>query len=58
MSQHWNQRYSVPSELPQVSYGLQHYTHLIPNSGTGLDLACGLGQNSIFLTKHAGSMLV
>jgi tellurite methyltransferase len=52
MAEHWNQRYSVPSELPQVSYGLQHYTHLIPNSGTGLDLACGLGQNSIFLTKH------
>jgi tellurite methyltransferase len=56
MSQHWNQRYSVPSELPQVSYGLQHYTHLIPNSGTGLDLACGLGQNSIFLTKHGLKM--
>jgi tellurite methyltransferase len=56
MSQHWNQRYSIPSELPQVSYGLQHYTHLIPNSGTGLDLACGLGQNSIFLTKHGLKM--
>ena len=56
MSQHWNQRYSVPSELPQVSYGLQHYTHLIPNSGTGLDLACGLGQNSILLTKHGLKM--
>ena len=52
MVEHWNHRYSVPSELPQVSYGLQHYTHLIPNSGNGLDLACGLGQNSIFLTKH------
>jgi tellurite methyltransferase len=56
MAEHWNQRYSVPSELPQVSYGLQHYTHLIPNSGTGLDLACGLGQNSIFLTKHGLKM--
>ncbi|MFT7179140.1 MAG: tellurite methyltransferase [Oceanospirillaceae bacterium] len=56
MPEHWNQRYSVPSELPQVSYGLQHYTHLIPNSGTGLDLACGLGQNSIFLTKHGLKM--
>jgi tellurite methyltransferase len=56
MAQHWNQRYSVSSELPQVSYGLQHYTHLIPHSGTGLDLACGLGQNSIFLTKHGLSM--
>jgi tellurite methyltransferase len=56
MAEHWNQRYTVPSELPQVSYGLQHYTHLIPSSGTGLDLACGLGQNSIFLTKHGLKM--
>ena len=56
MAEYWNQRYSVPSELPQVSYGLKHYTHLIPNSGTGLDLACGLGQNSIFFTKHGLSM--
>ncbi|MFT5930356.1 MAG: tellurite methyltransferase [Oceanospirillaceae bacterium] len=52
MTEHWNQRYLVPSVLPQVSYGLQHYTHLLPIGGTGLDLACGLGQNAIFLTKQ------
>jgi tellurite methyltransferase len=56
MPQQWNQRYSVLSELPEVCYGLQNYPHLIPNSGVGLDLACGLGQNSIFLKKHGLNM--
>jgi len=56
MAERWNHRYTAPSELPEVSYGLQNYTHLFPRKGTGLDLACGLGQNSIFLTKHGLSM--
>ena len=56
MPQQWNQRYSVFSELPAVCYGLQSYPHLIPNIGVGLDLACGLGQNSIFLKKHGLKM--
>ena len=56
MAERWNQRYSAPSKLPEVSYGLQNHTHLFPRIGTGLDLACGLGQNSIFLTKHGLSM--
>ena len=56
MPERWNQRYSAPSELPEVCYGLQKNSHLLPKTGTGLDLACGLGQNSIFLTKHGLSM--
>ena len=56
MPEHWNQRYSLTFELPCVSYGLQNYTHLFPNTGTGLDLACGLGQNAIFLTNHGLTM--
>lgn len=56
LSERWNQRYSAITELPSVSYGVQNYAHLLPTSGTGLDLACGLGQNSIFLTKHGLSM--
>ena len=56
MPERWNQRYSTVSALPEVSYGLQNNTHLLPKTGTGLDLACGLGQNSIFLTKHGLSM--
>ena len=56
MPDHWNQRYSLAQDMPPVSYGLTHYQHLLPTNGTGLDLACGLGQNSIFLTKHGLSM--
>ena len=28
------------------------YAHLLPTTGTALDLACGLGGNSIFLAHH------
>ena len=52
MPERWNQRYSIPFVLPRVSYGLQRYAHLLPTNGTALDLACGLGQNSIFLIKQ------
>lgn len=56
MLQRWNDRYSAPLELPAVSDCLKQYAHLLPTQGTGLDLACGLGQNSIFLTKHGLTM--
>lgn len=52
MQDRWNQRYSKPLPLPSVSYGLQRYAHLLPTTGSGLDLACGLGQNAIFLQKQ------
>lgn len=56
MSDRWDQAYSVAKELPAVCYGLLNYRHLLPNKGVGLDLACGLGQNAIFLSKHGLSM--
>jgi tellurite methyltransferase len=56
MLERWNDRYSGSLELPAVSVCLQQYAHLLPTQGTGLDLACGLGQNSIFLTKHGLTM--
>ena len=56
MPERWNDRYSVFLELPEVSYCLQKYVHLLPTQGTGLDLACGLGQNSIFLSKQGLTM--
>lgn len=56
MPKRWDDRYSVSLELPAVSDCLKQYTHLLPIKGTGLDLACGLGQNSIFLTKHGLTM--
>lgn len=56
MPDRWNQRYSQTTDLPTVSYCLTQYKHLLPQQGTGLDLACGLGQNSIFLAKHGLTM--
>ena len=56
MPQRWNDRYSASLELPAVSNCRKQYAHLLPTQGTGLDLACGLGQNSIFLTKHGLTM--
>ena len=56
MPEHWNDRYSVFLELPEVSYCLQKHIHLLPTQGIGLDLACGLGQNSIFLAKQGLTM--
>jgi len=56
MPERWDQRYADAPDLPQVSYGVSQFQHLIPTKGIGLDLACGLGQNSIFLTKHGLTM--
>ena len=56
MPDRWNQRYAESKNLPQVSYGIHQYAHLLPTKGLGLDLACGLGQNSIFLLKHGLTM--
>ncbi|HIF18361.1 MAG TPA: methyltransferase domain-containing protein [Cycloclasticus sp.] len=37
---------------PQPATMLSAYTHLLPTQGLALDLACGLGGNSFFLTMH------
>ncbi len=31
---------------------LQMQSHLLPHRGTALDLACGLGRNAVFLSRH------
>ena len=56
MPERWNQRYATPSKLPEAAYGLRKYSHLLPQHGIGLDLACGLGQNAIFLAKQGLTM--
>jgi tellurite methyltransferase len=48
----WNKRYQTITELPQPCYGLVSYAHLLPITGTALDLACGLGANALFLAHH------
>ena len=56
MSEKWNQRYRQATDLPAVNPWLIRYSHLLPQEGTALDLACGLGQNSFFLAKQGLSV--
>jgi tellurite methyltransferase len=50
----WDERYAVDGYL----YGtepnplLSQLSAELPNAGTGLDLACGEGQNAVFLASH------
>ena len=49
----WNEIYSenISSQM-QPTYVLSEYSYLLPNSGKALDVACGLGVNTIFLVQH------
>ena len=38
--------------LPNPAEVLLQHTSLLPETGTALDLACGLGANAIYLAKH------
>lgn len=49
----WEDRYqngSVADAEPAPV--LADFAHLLPGSGTALDLACGLGGNAVFLARH------
>ncbi|WP_455375529.1 class I SAM-dependent methyltransferase [Kaarinaea lacus] len=60
----WNNRYravsvdsssndsSSLSAIPPAAQVLRENCHLLPVSGTALDLACGLGANALFLAKQ------
>jgi len=49
----WNRFYSQAEiESSSVSEVLAENTYLLPHKGTALDLACGLGGNSIFLAQQ------
>lgn len=52
MSEKWNQRYQQATSLPEVNPWLIRYSHMLPQKGTALDLASGLGQNSFYLAKQ------
>ena len=56
MSDKWNQRYSQATDLPDVNPWLVKYSHMLPQQGTALDLACGLGQNAFYLAKQGLSV--
>jgi SAM-dependent methyltransferase len=49
----WNNRYqSFLTDIPPPCQVIAAYTHLLPATGTALDLACGLGANALLLARH------
>lgn len=48
----WNNRYQPCTNIPSPCQVLATYTHLLPKTGTALDLACGLGANALLLARH------
>src|SRR5690554_2498689 len=53
----WDDRYSSDGHEPPVAADvLQQNQHLLPESGLALDLACGLGGNSLLLAARGLSV--
>ena len=48
----WNERYRSATVERQASRVLNENLHLLPDKGRALDLACGLGANSILLAQQ------
>ena len=48
----WDERYANNNDAPHACQVLREYSHLLPNHGKALDLACGLGGNALLLAKH------
>ena len=48
----WNARYQQRASTPRACRALLENQHLLPASGTALDLACGLGGNAYLLAAH------
>jgi SAM-dependent methyltransferase len=49
----WDKIYAnLPDAEPEPAAILAENAHLLPPAGHGLDLACGLGGNALFLARH------
>lgn len=48
----WNARYVEASDPGEPTDVLAENAHLLPQSGTALDLACGMGGDALFLAGH------
>jgi len=48
----WNQRYTGADRPSVPALVLSENAHLLPQRGTALDLACGLGANALFLAER------
>lgn len=51
-TEHWNRRYENPTSIPSPAAVLTDNQHLLPTSGSALDLACGLGGNALWLAAR------
>lgn len=48
----WNAIYAdTNTDTPTPCHVLKQYTHLLPNNGKALDIACGRGGNAIYLAS-------
>ena len=52
MMERWNRVYAAADRPPEPARVLAENAHLLPASGTALDLACGLGGNALFLARE------
>jgi tellurite methyltransferase len=48
----WDQRFARQHQLPPVAVVLERNVHLLPAKGRALEIACGLGANSLLLAAH------
>lgn len=48
----WDARYQGATAIPQPALVLHQWPHLLPDGGTALDLACGLGGNALWLAER------
>jgi SAM-dependent methyltransferase len=52
MQKKWDAAYSGDKQAGEARWVLRENSHLLPVSGTALDLACGLGANALLLAQH------
>ena len=52
----WNDRYRAATSGQRAAYVLTANLHLLPGSGTALELACGLGANALVLAAQGLSV--
>lgn len=48
----WDARYEGATAIPKPALVLRQWPHLLPEGGTALDLACGLGANALWLAER------
>jgi 2-polyprenyl-3-methyl-5-hydroxy-6-metoxy-1,4-benzoquinol methylase len=48
----WDARYEGATPVPKPALVLRQWPHLLPEGGTALDFACGLGGNALWLAER------